>query len=89
MTEVLERKGKTMPRDFHRPGLPADSMFRLWRAAIKDDNNLTDMIIEKIYDEMIAFDCERATEIIESIVRRDRVTAAKSFPAFLRDMPAR
>jgi hypothetical protein len=89
MTEVLEPKGKTVSGNLQRPALSQDAMFRLWRAAIKDDNNLNDMVIEKVYEEMIAFDRERAEGIIQSIVRRDKAATANAFPGLLQEMRER
>jgi hypothetical protein len=62
-------------------------VFRLWQCAIKDDDQLVDEIIERIYENIVAFDCKRAESVIELIVRRS-ITARWAFRSLLSDMRA-
>lgn len=65
-------------RSARRSGLTDEQVFRLWRAAVKDDGDLVDAVIQKVYDGMIAFDSERAEEVMELTVRRN-ITARREF----------
>ena len=69
------------------PGLTREQVFRLWQCAIKDDDQLVDEIIERIYENIVAFDCKRAESVIELIVRRS-ITARWAFRSLLNDMRA-
>jgi hypothetical protein len=69
------------------PGLTREQVFRLWQCAIKDDERLVDDIIERIYENIVAFDCKRAESVIELIVRRS-ITARWAFRSLLNDMRA-
>ena len=40
-------------------------LFRLWKAAIKDDDTLANEVIRGIYDGMMAFDRERAEDVVD------------------------
>jgi hypothetical protein len=69
-----------------RPTLTGDALFRLWRTAIKDDHNkIADAMVQKVYNDMMAFDRERAEGVMDLIVRRHS-TARKAFMALLKDM---
>jgi hypothetical protein len=59
-------------------GLTEDEIFRLWRAALKDDDGLVDDAIQKVYDDMTSFDRERAEAVMSMTIRRNRVRAAPS-----------
>ena len=52
------------------PSLTGDMLFRLWKAAIKDDDTLANEVIRGIYDGMMAFDRERAEDAVDLTVRR-------------------
>jgi hypothetical protein len=68
-----------------RPALPPDAMFRLWRAAIKDDHeDVADEIIQKVFDDMMAFDRARAEEVVDLIVRRNSA-ARNAFGVLFKD----
>ena len=69
------------------PGLTREQVFRLWQCAIKDDEELVDDIIERIYENIVAFDCKRAESVIELIVTRS-ITARWAFRSLLNDMRA-
>ena len=61
-------------------------MFRLWRAAIKDDHDdVADEIIQKVYDDMMALDRALAEDAIEMIVRRNSA-ARNAFGVLFKDM---
>ncbi len=89
MTEIVEPKGEAILWSLRqrRPTLTKDEMFRLWRAAIKDDGEAADEMIQKVYDAMMAFDRERAQGVMALMVRRNR-TAGEAFRALLKDMQA-
>jgi hypothetical protein len=72
---------------FRHPGLTREQVFRLWQCAIKDDERLVDDIIERIYENIVAFDGNRAESVIELIVRRS-ITARWAFRSLLNDMRA-
>jgi len=58
MTEIVQN-GKAILRNRRRPSLTKDQIFRLWRAAVKDDDKFVDEIIQRVHDDMIAFDSQR------------------------------
>jgi hypothetical protein len=53
--------------------------------AVKDDNKLVDAVIEKLYEEMIAFDHARAEAVMQLIIDRDEA-AAPTFRGLLQDL---
>ena len=55
-----------------RFGLGRDAIFRLWKAAIKDDEGLLDEAIAAIFDRMERVDPARAEEVMSLIIRRHR-----------------
>jgi hypothetical protein len=67
------------------PALTPEQVFRLWRCAIKDDEELVDEIIERLYENIVAFDYKRAESVIELVVRRS-ITARWAFRSLLKDM---
>jgi hypothetical protein len=70
---------------YRHPSLKGDMFFRLWKAAIKDDDTLADELIRAMYDALLAFDRERAEDLVGLIVRR-APTARDGFRALLQDM---
>jgi hypothetical protein len=70
---------------YKHPSLKGDMLFRLWKAAIKDDNKLADEVIRGMYDGMLAFDRERAEDVMGLIIRR-APTARDGFRALLQDI---
>jgi hypothetical protein len=70
---------------YKHPSLKGDMLFRLWKAAIKDDDTLADEMIRGMYDGVLAFDRERAEDVMELIIRR-APTARDSFKALLQDI---
>lgn len=84
MAEIIGLDGKENQRKLRRPRLTKAEMFRLWTAAVKDDDRLADQVLQKVYDDMMAFDSQRAEDIIELTIRRSPA-AAYSFREFVRD----
>ena len=65
-----------------RVGLSSNAIFRLWRAAVKDDENLLHEAIAAVHDQMMSLDPARAERVISLIVRRHR-NAKCAFRAML------
>ena len=65
--------------------LTKDQVFRLWKCAVKDDDKLVDAVIEKFYEEMVAFDLARAETVMQLIIDRDEA-AAPNFRSLLQDI---
>jgi hypothetical protein len=65
-----ERLNATPPSGGKHP-LTKEQIFQLWKCAIKDDDRLLDAVIQKLYDTIIAFDFERAENVIRLIIDRD------------------
>jgi hypothetical protein len=55
-----------------RFGLGRDAIFRLWKAAMKDDERLLDEAIAETYKRMVRLDPVRAEEVMSLIIRRHR-----------------
>ena len=55
------------------------------KCAVKDNDKLVDAAIEKLYEEMIAFDPARAESVVQLTINRDD-TAELTFRGMLRDM---
>ena len=67
--------------------LTKNQVFRLWKCAVKDDDKLVDVVIEKLYEEMIAFDMVRAETVMQLIIDRDDA-ALPAFRDLLQDLAA-
>jgi hypothetical protein len=78
----------TILQGVRRSALSREQVFRLWRCAVKDDDDLVDEVIQQVYENIIAFDCERAESVIELIVRRN-LAAGCAFRSLLKDMRVR
>jgi len=63
-----------------KPSIPL-----LWKCAVKDDDKLVDAVIEKLYEEMIAFDLARAETVMQLIIDRDEA-AVTTFRGLLQDI---
>jgi hypothetical protein len=67
---------KSISRSSHimgkRFGLGRDAIFRLWKAAIKDDEQLLDEAITETYERMVRVDPVRAEEVVSLTVRRHK-----------------
>jgi hypothetical protein len=85
VVQIGPTESEAKPRSGRRFGLTDDEMLRLWRAAIKDDDQLVDAVIEGLYDDMLSFNRERAEDMIGLTIRRDR-RAAYALRSLLRDL---
>jgi hypothetical protein len=65
-----------------RVGLSSHAIFQLWKAALKDDENLLDEAIASVHEQMTSFDQTRAEHVISLIIRRHR-DAKGAFKAML------
>ena len=87
MTEIAPKNLSTILRRVRRSSLTKEQLFRLWRAAIKDDDKLVDELVQKVYDDMIAFNRERSEGVMELIARRN-VAAQCAFQCLLKEIQA-
>ena len=55
-----------------RVALSPNAIFRLWKAALKDDERLLDDAIAAVHDQMMLSDRVRAERVISMIIRRHR-----------------
>jgi hypothetical protein len=85
VTDIAPEDFDAIHQRVRQTSLTKEQVFRLWKCAIKDDENLIDEMIQQIYEHIIAFDCQRAECVIELIVRRN-ASAICAFRALLRDM---
>ena len=83
MTKLVQKTATIKSRQ--TPDLTKEQIYRLWKCAIKDDDSLADVLIQIIYDTMIAFDPKRAETVIGLIVDRHE-PAEPAFQDFLRDI---
>ncbi len=88
MTEIGQEYLTAILKGIRRGPLTEGHVYRLWRCAVKDDDKLIDTVIEKVYDEMITFDPERADFVMRLIIDRDEV-ARHRFRTLLQDMRGR
>jgi hypothetical protein len=85
VTAIAPEELDAIHQRVRQTSLTKEQVFRLWKCAIKDDDNLIDEMIQQIYEHIIAFDCQRAECVIELIVGRNS-SAICAFRALLRDM---
>ena len=85
MTERTPRDLKAFVRSVRGYRLTQGQVFRLWKCAVKDDDNLVDAVIEKLYEEMMAFDLARAETVMQLIIDRDEA-AIPTFRGLLQDI---
>jgi hypothetical protein len=71
-----------------RFGLGREAFFRLWKAAVKDDEALLDDALAAAYDRMMRVDPERADEVMTLIIRRQK-GARQAFRDILARIKAR
>ena len=72
----------------HHPrsiALSEEQIFRLWRAAIKDDEKQLDEVIRRVYRDMIERDRDRFEEVMYLTVTRD-VGAERALGELLNDV---
>jgi hypothetical protein len=77
----LSRENLQRPR---RSFLTEEQIFRLWRSAIKDDDKLIDEVIQRVYEQMIAYDHARFEAVMQLTIRRN-ASAGCAFRALLED----
>ena len=85
MTERTPQSLNVMLQSVRECRLTQNQVFRLWKCAVKDDDKLVDAVIEKLYEEMIAFDIARAETVMQLIIDRDEA-ALPTFRDLLQDM---
>ena len=85
MTEIGLNNFNEILLNVRRFRLTKEQVFRLWKCAVKDNDKLVDAAIEKLYEEMIAFDPARAESVVQLTINRDD-TAELTFRGMLRDM---
>ena len=66
--------------------LSEDQIFRLWCAAIKDDDKQVDEVIRRVYRDMIAYDRNRSEDVIYLTITRS-VGATRALSDLLGDIP--
>jgi hypothetical protein len=85
MTETAAVNLNVILQSVRRSILTKDQVFRLWRCAIKDDDELVDNLIQHTYEDIIAFDCARAECAMGLIIRR-HMAAGCVFKTLLKDV---
>jgi hypothetical protein len=65
----IRKSGHVIGKRF---GLGRDAIFRLWKAAIKDDEQLLDEAIAETYERMERVDPVRAEQVVSLTIRRHR-----------------
>jgi hypothetical protein len=70
------------PRLPTRAGLSSHAIFRLWKAALKDDETLLDEAIASVHEQMTSLDQARAEHVMSLIIRRQR-DSKKAFKSML------
>jgi hypothetical protein len=73
----------------HHPrsiALNEEQIFRLWSAAIKDDDKQLDGVIRRVYSDMIAYDRNRSEEVIYLTITRD-TSARSALAEILNEVP--
>jgi hypothetical protein len=77
----------TTVHHLHSIALSEEQIFRLWCAAIKDDENQVDDIIRHVYRDMTKYNRERFEEILYLTITRD-VGAERALAELLKDIAA-
>jgi hypothetical protein len=85
MTEIAPVNLNAILQSVRRSNLTKEQVFRLWRCAIKDDDELIDEVIQHSYEDIIAFDCARAECAMGLIIRR-HMAAGCVFRTLLKDV---
>jgi hypothetical protein len=65
-----------------RTGLTSTAIFQLWKAALKDDENLLNEAIVAVYEQMMSLNQPRAEQVMSLTIRRHR-DAKEAFKAML------
>jgi hypothetical protein len=66
--------------------LSEEQIFRLWKAAIQDNDRLADEVIRRVYREMKAYDLDRFQEVIYLTITR-KIAAGRALSELLDDIP--
>src|SRR5580704_1970425 len=74
-TDVNTRRSK-------RTGLTSNAIFQLLKAALKDDEELLNEVIARVYEQMMSSDEARAERVMSLIIQRHR-DAKEAFKAML------
>jgi hypothetical protein len=53
-----------------RGGLTSEAIFRVWKAAINDDEKLLDELIATVHKQMMSLDQARAERVMSLVIRR-------------------
>ena len=69
-------------RRYKRTGLTSNAVFQLWKAALKDDEELLNAVIASVYEQMMSRDRSRAEQVMSLIIRRHS-DAKEAFKAIL------
>jgi hypothetical protein len=85
VTEIAQERLNTTRQCGGKYPFTKEQIFQLWKCAIKDDDRLLDAVIQKLYDTIIAFDPERAENVIRLIIDRDE-TAEHKLRGMLQDI---
>jgi hypothetical protein len=85
MTEIAPENVNVILQSVRQCRLTKEQVFRLWKCAVKDDDKLVDSVIEKLYEEMIAFDLARTESVMQLIIDRDEA-AELTFRGLLQDI---
>jgi hypothetical protein len=59
-------------RRFNRTGLTCNAIFQLWKAAVKDDEELLNAVIAGVYEQMMSLNQRRVERVMGLIIRRNR-----------------
>ena len=70
MAERTPQSLNVMLQSVRECRLTKNQVLRLWKCAVKDDDKLVDAVIEKLYEEMIAFE-------IDTMLQYDRLGIPK------------
>jgi hypothetical protein len=70
----------------HSIALSEEQIFRLWCAAIKDDDKQLNEVIRRVYSDMIAYDRNRSEDVIYLTITR-HASARCALADLLGDIP--
>ena len=70
----------------HSIALSEEQIFRLWSAAIKDDDKQLDEVIRRVYRDLFAYDRDRFEEVIYLTITRD-ASAGSALAEILNEVP--
>jgi hypothetical protein len=73
----------------HHPrsmALNEEQIFRLWSAAVKDDDGQLDGVIQRVYRDLFAYDRDRFEEVIYLTITRN-ANAGSALAEILNELP--